>query len=133
VQALAAAGADIVAVDVTRRPRPVPVATLRWALQDCGVVAMADASDLDDALIAAGLAEERDIGEGEIAVLPVAGVTLDRIGPIPAQVDEEGVILRPGDNRYHANLRVSFELTKAQEDELPTFTPTPGVPYRVFI
>jgi hypothetical protein len=90
-------------------------------------------SDLEDALIAAGLAEERDIGEGEIAVLPVTGVTLDRIGAIPAQVDEEGVILRPGDNRYHANLRVSFELTKAQEDELPTFTPTPGVPYRVFI
>jgi hypothetical protein len=90
-------------------------------------------SDLDDALIAAGLAEERDIGEGEIAVLPVTGVTLDRIGPIPAVVDEEGVILRPGDNRYHANLRVTFELTKAQEDELPTFTPLPGVPYRVFI
>ena len=90
-------------------------------------------SDLDDALIAAGLAEERDIGEGEIAVVPVMGVTIDRIGPIPAQVDEEGVILRPGDNRYHANIRVSFELTKAQEDELPTFEPIPTIPYRVFI
>jgi hypothetical protein len=90
-------------------------------------------SDLEDALIAAGLAEERTDEDGEVMVLPVAGVTLDRIGPIPAQVDEEGVILRPGDNRYHANIRVSFELTKAQEDELPTFTPLPGVPYRVFI
>jgi hypothetical protein len=90
-------------------------------------------SDLDDALIAAGLAEEVTDEDGEVMVLPVAGVTLDRIGPIPAQVDEEGVILRPGDNRYHANIRVSFELTKAQEDELPTFTPLPGVPYRVFI
>jgi hypothetical protein len=90
-------------------------------------------SDLEDALIAAGLAEERDIGEGEIAVLPVEGVTLDRIGPIPAVVDEEGVILRPGDNRYHANLRVSFELTKAQEDELPLVDPLPSIPYRVFI
>jgi len=90
-------------------------------------------SDLDDAIIAAGLAEERTDEDGEVMVLPVTGVTLDRIGAIPAVVDEEGVILRPGDNRYHANLRVSFELTKAQEDELPTFTPTPGVPYRVFI
>lgn len=90
-------------------------------------------SDLDDAIIAAGLAEERTDEDGEVMVLPVAGVTLDRIGPIPAVVDEEGVILRPGDNRFHANLRVSFELTKAQEDELPTFTPLPGVPYRVFI
>jgi len=90
-------------------------------------------SDLDDALIAAGLAEEVTDIDGEVMVLPVTGVTLDRIGPIPAQVDEEGVIVRPGDNRYHANLRVTFELTKAQEDELPTFTPLPGVPYRVFI
>jgi len=90
-------------------------------------------SDLDDALIAAGLAEERDIGEGEIAVLPVMGVTLDRIGAIPPVIDEENVVIRPGDPRFHANLRVSFELTKAQEDELPTFTPLPGVPYRVFI
>lgn len=90
-------------------------------------------SDLDDVLIAAGLAEEVTDIDGEVMVLPVTGVTLDRIGPIPAQVDEEGVILRPGDNRYHANLRVSFELTKAQEDELPTFEPIPTIPYRVFI
>jgi hypothetical protein len=90
-------------------------------------------SDLKDALIAAGLAEERTDEDGEVTVLPVAGVTLDRIGGIPAVVDEEGIIVRPGDNRYHANIRVSFELTKAQEDELPTFTPLPGVPYRVFI
>jgi len=90
-------------------------------------------SDLDDALIAAGLAEERTDEDGEVMVLPVTGVTLDRIGPIPAQVDEEGVILRPGDNRYHANIRVAFELTKEQEDALPTFDPLPTIPYRVFI
>ena len=90
-------------------------------------------SDLDDALIAAGLAEERTDEDGEVVVLPVTGVTLDRIGPIPAQVDEEGVIVRPGDNRYHANIRVTFELTKAQEDELPLVDPPPSIPYRVFI
>jgi hypothetical protein len=90
-------------------------------------------SDLDDALIAAGVAQEVTDVDGEVTVQPVAGITLDRIGPIPAQVDEDGVIVRPGDNRYHANLRATFPLDKAQEDELPTFTPTPGVPYRVFI
>jgi hypothetical protein len=90
-------------------------------------------SDLDDALIAAGVAQEVTDADGEVTVQPVAGITLDRIGPIPAQVDEEGVIVRPGDNRYHANLRATFPLDKAQEDELPTFTPLPGVPYRVFI
>ncbi len=89
-------------------------------------------SDLDDALIAAGLAEERTDEDGEIAVLPVAGVTLDRIGPIPAVVDEEGVILRPGDNRYHANLRVAEPLSQTQLSELPLVDPLPTVPYRRF-
>ena len=89
-------------------------------------------SDLDDGLIAAGLAEERTDEDGEIAVLPVAGVTLDRIGPIPAVVDEEGVILRPGDNRYHANLRVAEPLSQAQLAELPLVDPLPTVPYRRF-
>jgi hypothetical protein len=90
-------------------------------------------SDLDDALIAAGLAEERTDEDGEVMVLPVTGVTLDRIGAIPPVIDEENVVIRPGDNRYHANLRVSFELTKAQEDELPLVDPPPSIPYRVFI
>ena len=52
VQALAAAGADIVAVDVTRRTRPVPVRALRQAILECGVLAMADASEAEDALAA---------------------------------------------------------------------------------
>jgi len=90
-------------------------------------------SDLDDALIAAGVAQEVTDADGEVTVQPVAGITLDRIGPIPAQVDEEGIIVRPGDNRYHANIRVTIELTKEQEELLPTFTPTPGIPYRVFL
>jgi hypothetical protein len=90
-------------------------------------------SDLDDALIAAGLAEERTDVDGEVMVLPIAGITLDRIGPIPARVDEEGIIVRPGDSRYHVNLRATIELTEAQVEALPTFTPEPSVPYRVFI
>jgi hypothetical protein len=90
-------------------------------------------SDLDDALIAAGVAQEVTDAEGEVTVLPVSGITLDRIGPIPAMVDEEGIIVRPGDNRYHANLRAMVELTAAQVAALPTFAPEPSVPYRVFI
>jgi len=88
---------------------------------------------MDDALIAAGVAQEVTDADGEVTVQPVAGITLDRIGPIPAQVDEEGVIVRPGDNRYHANIRATIELTKEQEDLLPTFAPLPGIPYRVFL
>ena len=89
-------------------------------------------SDMDDALIAAGLAEERIDEDGEVMVLPVAGVTLDRIGPIPAQLDPEGEVIRDGDSRYHLNLRVTINLTAAQVALLPTFTPTPRVPYRVW-
>lgn len=92
-------------------------------------------SDMDDALISAGLAQEVTDEDGEVMVLPVSGVTIDHIGPIPAQVDPEdpAVIVRPGDNRWHTNVRVTFELPKAQEDLLPTFAPLPSVPYRVFI
>jgi hypothetical protein len=90
-------------------------------------------SDLEDALIAAGLAEERTDEDGEVTVEPVAGVTLDRIGPIPASYDADGNIVKPGHPEFHANLRVSFELTKEQEDALPTFDPLPSVPYRVFL
>ena len=90
-------------------------------------------SDLDDALIAAGVAQEVTDEEGEVTVRAVEGITLDRIGPIPAMVDEEGIIVRPGDPRYHANLRACIELTAAQVAALPTFAPEPSVPYRVFI
>ena len=52
VQALVAAGADIVAVDVTDRPRPVRVAELWAAITAGGAHAMADASCEADALAA---------------------------------------------------------------------------------
>ena len=92
-------------------------------------------SDMDDALIAAGLAQEVTDPDGEVMVLAVSGVTIDHIGPIPAQIDPEdpAVIVRPVDSRWHTNVRVTFELPKAQEDLLPTFAPLPSVPYRVFI
>jgi N-acetylmannosamine-6-phosphate 2-epimerase/N-acetylmannosamine kinase len=43
------AGADIVAVDATRRPRPVPVRELIAAIKARGRLAMADCADLEDA------------------------------------------------------------------------------------
>ena len=89
-------------------------------------------SALDDALLSAGVAQEVTDADGEVMVLPMAGVTLDRIGAIPAVV-EDGIIVRAGDSRFHANLRVSIELTAAQVVWLPTFDPEPSVPYRVFI
>lgn len=89
--------------------------------------------DLDDALIAAGVAQEITDDDGKVTVRPVEGITLDRIGPIPAQADENGLIVRPGDPRYHANLRATVKLTETQIDLLPTFDPTPTIPYRVFL
>jgi hypothetical protein len=92
-------------------------------------------AQMDDALEAAGLLVEVDQGEGEIALMPVAGCYVDFIGPIPAQLDPEdpSVILKPGDARWHTNIRVTVELTPEQVASLPTFAPTPGIPYRVFI
>lgn len=53
VQALLDAGADIIAVDATQRPRPVPVEALLAAIHAGGAIAMADCSSLEDALAAA--------------------------------------------------------------------------------
>ena len=89
-------------------------------------------AQMDDALEAAELLVEIDQGGGELVLMPVAGCYVDRIGPIPAQVDEENVIISPGDSRYHVNLRATIALTEVQIAALPTFTPEPSVPYRVF-
>ena len=89
--------------------------------------------EMDDALIAAGLAQEVTDEDGEVTVQPIPGVYLDRIGPIPAQVDPDGIIIKPGRPEYHANLRVTIELTEEQVEALPTFDPLPSVPYRVWL
>lgn len=90
--------------------------------------------EMDDALIAAGLAQEVTDPDGEVTVVAVSGVAIDHIGPIPAQVDLEDpmVVVRPGDSRWHTNVRVTFELDPAVEAELPTLTPIPVTPYRVW-
>lgn len=89
-------------------------------------------AQMDDALEAAGILVEQDMGEGELALLPVPGAYLDRIGPIPAQLDPEGEVIKDGDSRFHANIRVLFDLTPAQLAALPLVVPAPAVPYRVF-
>jgi hypothetical protein len=90
--------------------------------------------EMTDALEAAGLLYEQDVGGGEVVLYFVDRIGYSPIGPVPAVIDEDGeTILTPGDSRYHANLRVLFDLTPQQIAALPTFTPLPSVPYRVFI
>jgi hypothetical protein len=50
----------------------------------------------------------------------------------PAQLDAEGEVIRPSDTRFQANILVTFKLRPEQIEALPTFTPEPGIPYRVF-
>ncbi|MFO6299078.1 N-acetylmannosamine-6-phosphate 2-epimerase [Rahnella selenatireducens] len=52
VDALCAAGADIIAFDVTQRFRPVPVEALYQRVREAGYLTMADASCLEDGLLA---------------------------------------------------------------------------------
>ncbi len=89
-------------------------------------------SDMDSILIAAGLAQEATDYEGEVMVVPTAGISIDHIGAIPPTVDIDGNILSPGDTRWHTNIRAMIELTPEQITALPTFTPEPTIPYRVF-
>jgi len=89
-------------------------------------------AQMDDALEAAEILVEKDVGDGELVLMLVPNCALDRIGPIWPVLDEDGKVIRSGDPRFHANLRVAFELTQEQVDALPTFTPEPGIPYRVW-
>ena len=92
--------------------------------------------DFNTSLVAVGLLQERIDTEGIISLCPTSGVTLDRIGPIfkPEVLNEDGTVLTPAseDLAFHANLRLSFELTPEQEAMLSQVNPPPTIPYRVF-
>ena len=89
-------------------------------------------SEMEDALIAAGVAQEITDIEGEVIVIPTTGISIDHIGAIPPRVDQDGNPVSPGDPRWHTNIRAMIELTEQQITALPTFTPEPSIPYRVF-
>jgi hypothetical protein len=87
---------------------------------------------MEDILIAAGLAQEVTDVDGEVTVIGIAGISIDHIGAIPPKTDIDGNIISPGDTRWHTNIRAMIELTPEQVTALPTFTPEPSIPYRVF-
>ena len=76
--AIAAAGADMIAIDATARPRPVPIGELVAHIHGLGKAVLADVSTL-----AEGLAAE---AAGADAVAPtLSGYT--GVGPTPAEPD----------------------------------------------
>ena len=87
---------------------------------------------METALIAANLITDSTDVQGVAMTIPVSGAYVDHIGAIPPKTDIDGNILSPGDTRWHTNIRVVFELTTDQIAALPTFTPEPSIPYRVF-
>ena len=89
-------------------------------------------SEMEDILIAAGVAQEATDHEGSVIVIPTAGISIDHIGAIPPRVDQDGNPVSPGDPRWHTNIRAMIELTEQQITALPTFAPEPTIPYRVF-
>ena len=89
-------------------------------------------SEMEDILIAAGVAQKATDHENNVIVVPTAGISIDHIGAIPPKTDIDGNILSPGDPRWHTNIRAVIELTEEQITALPTFTPEPSIPYRVF-
>jgi putative N-acetylmannosamine-6-phosphate epimerase len=77
VAALRAAGADVIAVDATLRPRPVPAPALILAIRDLGAVAMADCAEPGDARVAL------DAG-AELVATTLSGYVS---GPVPEEPD----------------------------------------------
>ena len=81
----------------------------------------ANEADLDDALLAAGLAVEWEDEDGLVHLVPTEGVCLDIIGEIP---DVTG---------WHVNVRTMFEPTEDQLAALSVFELVPpDTPYRIF-
>ena len=87
---------------------------------------------MEAALFAVGLVVDGTDMYGVATVIPISGISIDHIGAIPPKTDIDGNPVSPGDPRWHTNLRVTFNLTAAQVALLPTFTPAPTIPYRVF-
>ena len=87
---------------------------------------------METALIAAKLITDSTDAQGIAMTIPVSGAYVDHVGQIPDKKDINGNVISPGDTRWHTNLRVTFNLTAAQVALLPTFTPAPTIPYRVF-
>lgn len=77
VQALADAGADVIAVDATARPRPATVEALLESIRARGIFSMADCATLADGREAARLGFD------------IVGTTLSGYtgGPVPAEPD----------------------------------------------
>lgn len=80
VEALADAGAAIIAVDATARSRPAPVAALISAIHRRGLLAMADISTVEEAsaAIAAG---------ADIVATTMSGYTGDDLPPVGPDID----------------------------------------------
>lgn len=88
--------------------------------------------EMEEALIAAGVAVEHTDEDGEVTVAALSGVTIDMIGPIPPEYAPDGTETKPGVPGWHANLRVTYALDPAVEQALPVLTEMPTTPYRVF-
>jgi hypothetical protein len=87
---------------------------------------------MESALFAVGLITDGTDMYGVATVIPIPGISVDHIGAIPPTVDIDGNPVSPGDPRWHTNIRAMIELTPEQVTSLPTFTPEPSIPYRVF-
>jgi hypothetical protein len=92
--------------------------------------------EMKQALIAAELIKIKEI-DGEEKIAPVSGVFIDFIGAtkkkaIRNPATKEIIVPAVEDSRFHANIRVTFELTEEQLAALPQVDPPPAIPYRVF-
>ena len=118
VAALLAAGADVVAVDGTARPRPVPVATLLSAIHAGGALAMADCACLADALAAHKLGFD------------IVGTTLSGYtgGPVPDAPDFAllAALVAAGLPRVMAEGRINSPAQAAQAIALGAWGVTVG-------
>ena len=87
--------------------------------------------DMETALVAAGVAK-KVIRFGREMIVPDRNIAIDEIGQIEELIGNDGTVINREDTRWHVNLRAMVDLTPAQVAALPTFSPLPRTPVRVF-
>lgn len=114
-RAVAEAGADVVAIDATRRPRPDGSTVgdlVRLLHQECGVLVMADCDDLDSAVAAADAGADllgTTLAGYTDARPATAGPDLDLLAAVVAELPDHPVVAE-GRIHTHAQARAALEV-----------------------
>ena len=85
-----------------------------------------------DLMLRTATKAQMDSALSTAGIVNVPDIYIDEIGHCPGTFDQDNQPVKPTDTRWHVNVRFVHPPTAALVAVLPTFTPLPVTPYRVF-